>query len=110
MSNDETKLPKWAQTELRHLRMRLEEVTAKLNTVAAPVDSNADGVSWLDPSSPTMYRGLAGNSIRVRGDGISVDAKITGGQIELAFNGKGHADCAIVPYCMNQIRIVRLSK
>lgn len=112
-TSKESKLPKWAQDELTLRRRRVAEIRSQLDSVAKPVDRNADGVAWLDTTSETLYRGVKSNHIRLTHKDISVSVGIDNtGSIVVRFDAlKGGSGRLGIKTCAsNSIEIVRLAE
>jgi len=106
LENNTDKLPKWAQNEIRILKMRLEEKTKELERINENPESNTilgNGYQFKD--SPIVY--LNNNQlITFNLSNGYVQAKIHGDVVEIHTNG---GDLLIKPKVSNGFDIKLIS-
>lgn len=103
MSNDETKLPKWAQTELQRLRSNMLSLEKKLQAFAGVDKTKIQIDPYSGRGRHPMY---LPDSITVRFtvDGGNIDLRLRDGRLEVSASSPGAADhLSVWPRASNMV-------
>jgi len=104
------KLPQWAQSHIALLEMRLNEVRATLDTLAAPTDGNTEGVYVNDYADTVLpFRAVKSEGVRIvtGRHKIDINSRKGSGVVRISFNtGDGDSTLAVLPQASNCVYLV----
>lgn len=91
--SDLSKLPKWAQDEMRKLQRQRDEAVAELNAWSdhqTPQPISVDELSCVETPPKSYTRYVEGNRVHISHLGVEVDIYLRGDCIDLKYDAGRH--------------------